>query len=210
MASDTINPALFNVHGQVTLWKIDEKTGLKLPIFTQSNQIQYSWGFVAANCIGLRRQADRPDYTISGMYVEFENQTNPADTVSVSSSFSRDIGIPYYNSLSSSSTRDFLRVPFAIEPSLGLSAGYAANLPPSQQANKLTFFVQTAGTSGAFGKPFSNSHNSKVFAAALVATPVFGDRTKDVVFARTVFDTSNQVTKEASSQIGVTWDIAFT
>jgi hypothetical protein len=37
----------------------------------------------------------------------------------------------------------------------------------------------------------------------------FGDPTKDVIFARTMFGTSNQVVKEASSQIGITWDIAF-
>jgi hypothetical protein len=80
----------------------------------------------------------------------------------------------------------------------------------NQQGNQLTFFVQTAGAVGANGLPFSHTVNSKVFAAALVAAPVFSDRTKDVIFARTVLNTNNQITKEASAQIGITWDIAFT
>jgi hypothetical protein len=90
-----------------------------------------------------------------------------------------------------------------------VSPGYDEKLPENQKGNQLTFFVQTSGTTGVLGRAFSHSVNSKVFAAALVATPVFSDRTKDVIFARTIFSPENQVTKEASSQIGITWDIAF-
>jgi hypothetical protein len=93
-----------------------------------------------------------------------------------------------------------------------VSTGYEANLPTEQQLNKLTFFVQTVGTQGVHGKIFSHNASggtSKVYAAALVAAPLYSDRTKDVIFARTMFIPSNQVTKEASSQIGLTWDIAF-
>jgi hypothetical protein len=102
-----------------------------------------------------------------------------------------------------------LRVPLSLEPALGVSLGYDEHLPVTQRGNQLTFFVQTSGTAGVHGKVFSHAVNSKVFAAALVATPVFSDRTKDVIFARTVLSAENQVTKEASSQIGITWDIAF-
>ncbi len=99
-----------------------------------------------------------------------------------------------------------------IEPTGGVSTGFEGNLPTEQQLNKLTFFAQTVGTQGVHGKPFSHNGaggSSKVYAAALVAAPNFSDRTKDVIFARTVFQPANQVTKEASSQIGLTWSIAF-
>jgi hypothetical protein len=74
----------------------------------------------------------------------------------------------------------------------------------------LTFFAQTAGANAVYpesSRAFGTS--SKVYAACLVATPDFSDRTKDVIFARTQFSGANQVTKEPSSQIGITWDIAF-
>ena len=76
-----------------------------------------------------------------------------------------------------------------------------------KRAGDAPFFVQTAGGQGVHGKAFGTT--SKVYAASLIAAPVFSDRTKDVIFARTIFSTENQVTKEPSSQIGITWDIAF-
>ena len=206
MITDNINAANFNVHGHVKVWKItDEKKTL---LVSQKNQIQYSWGFIAANQIGFRPQPGRPNYSISALYIEFENVADPADPVSVSS-FDRDLGLPYYNDLVNSSNRDYLRIPIIVPPGLGTSTGYEANMPVDQQTNKLTFFVQTSGTAGVFGKTFSHTVNSKVYAASLVAAPDFDDRTKDAIFARTVFSSSYQVTKEASSQIGITWDIAF-
>jgi hypothetical protein len=207
MAVDKINP-VFGVRGHVTVWRVDEKTGLRTPVIAQHNQIQYTWGYIAAKQIGFKRQADRLDYHISAMYIEFANQANPAVPISPGT-FGRDTDINYYNSLSQTSSSDFLRIPLSIEPALSVSPGYEANLPVNQSGNQLTFFVQTSGTVGVNGQPFSYLNNSKVFSAALVAAPVFSDRSKDVVFARTTFSAENQVTKEASSQIGITWDIAF-
>lgn len=199
------------VRGHITLWRVDPETGLRTPVGAQPNQIQYSWGFIAAKQIGYRPNPERPNYHISAVYMEFENQLDPEDEISVDP-FDRDLGINYYNALGDSVSRDFLRIPLIVEPLGSVSAGYEANLPTEQQLNKLTFFVQTSGTQGVHGKEFSHAGEggtSKVYSAALVAAPDFGDRTKDVVFARTVFQVANQVTKEASSQIGLTWDIAF-
>lgn len=199
------------VRGHITLWQVDDKTGLKVPVGDQPNQIQYSWGFIAAKQIGYRPNPERLHYNISAVYLEFENQIDPETEISAEP-FSRDIGIGYYNALIDNPTRDFLRIPLIIEPAGGVSPGYEANLPTEQQLNKLTFFVQSVGTTGVHGKQFTHASlngTSKVFAAALVAAPVFSDRTKDVIFARTVFLPQNQVTKEASSQIGLTWEIAF-
>ena len=160
---------------------------------------------MAAKQLGYSPQPDRYNYNISAMYIEYENQVSPAN-ISIPA-FSRDIDIGYYDSLVDSATRDFLRVPLRMEPTLSVSSGFEANLPINQQGNQLTFFVQTAGVLGEHGKAFSTT--SKVYAASLIAAPVFSDRTKDVIFARTIFSTANQVTKEPSSQIGITWDIAF-
>jgi hypothetical protein len=196
------------VKGRVTLWQIDEKTGLRTPIVRKSNQIQYSWGFIAAKQLGYRRTTDRPDYHISAMYIEYENQADPEVPVSVGA-FDRDLGISHYDALALSSDRDFLRIPLRLEPTLSIAAGFEEYFIDGENGNQLTFFAQTAGNTGINGKPFSANDNSKVFSAALVATPVFGDRTRDVIFARTYFDIADQTTKAPSSQIGITWDIAF-
>lgn len=209
MAADNINPT-FGVRGHVSVWRIDETTGLKLPIFSQPNQIQYGWGFIAAKQLGYRRQPDRLDYHISAMYIEYEN-IDPELPISTPT-FERSVDISYYNSLVDATTRNFLRVPLSIEPALSVSAGYDANLPVNQSGNQLTFFAQTSEARVVYdgeARQFSSSLNSRVYAAALVAAPVMSDRSKDVVFARTVFSGVNQVTKEASAQIGITWDVAF-
>jgi hypothetical protein len=212
MNENNINPAFF-VSGHVKLWDV-RPNGQKILVGEQPNQIQYSWGFIAARQLGYRAQADRPSYHISAMYIEFENQTPAAagDAIDISTSFPRTDSVGYYNGLITSTSRDYLRVPLIIEPTLGVSTGTETNLIDmslATQFNKLTFFVQTAGNSGVYGKPFSHANNSKIYAAALVAAPTFSDRTKDVIFARTVFTAANQVSKAASSQIGITWDISF-
>lgn len=199
------------VCGHITVWQVDDTTGLRIPVGAQANQIQYSWGYIAAKQIGYRPNPERLNYHISAVYLEFENQMDPELPISAAS-FSRDLGIGYYNALIDNPTRDFLRIPLILEPAGGVSTGYEANLPTDQQLNKLTFFVQSVGMAGVHGKAFSHNApvgSSKVFGAALVAAPNFNDRTKDVIFARTVFLPQNQVTKEASSQIGLTWEIAF-
>lgn len=207
MATDKVSAGKSDVRGQVSLWRIDEPSGARTRLHSQPNQIQYSWGHIAARQLGFRRQAGRPDYHISAMYLEFENLASPSNTVTVPS-FTRDLGLDYFNELLDSATRDFLRVPMRLEPTLGISAGFEPYFTDGVDGNQLTFFVQSAGVTGVHGKTFSHSVNSKIYAATLVAAPT-GDRTQDVVFARTTFSGAGQVTKEASSQIGISWDIAF-
>lgn len=210
MPAESINSGNLSVHGRVTLWRIDEKTGLRTPIVTKPNQIQVSWGHIAAKALGYRRQPDRDEYFISGMYFEYENQSNPALHVTATN-FDRTVGLNYYNTLSSNLTKDFLRAPLRLEPSLSVAGGSegAEALTAANQGNQLTFFAQTSGVTGVHGKTFSHITNSKVYSAALVAMPRFDDRMRDVIFARTNFDIGDQTSKEASSQIGITWDISF-
>lgn len=210
MPADSLIPGNFSVRGHVTVWRIDENTGIRTPIAAKSNQIQVWWGHIAAKQLGFRRQPDRDDYFISGMYFEYENQTNPAVAVTTST-FDRTVGLGYYNALASDPKRDFLRVPLRLEPTLSVMPGSTGEtvLNTAGLSNQLTFFAQTAGTQGVHGKNFSHLVNSKIFSAALVAMPRFADRTRDLIFAKINLDAGDQTSKEASSQIGITWDIAF-
>lgn len=174
------------------------------PVTFKSNQIQYDWGFVAAKLIGQGNYK----YRLSAMYIEFENVASPGNIVTVPS-FDRDAGVEYYDDLQSSGTKDFLRVPFVSLPAIGIESGFEAFFTPDVDGNKLTFHAQSQGVVGVHGKTFSSGVNSKVYGAALVATPEFADRTQDIVFARSYFETGEQTVKEASSQIGVTWEVSF-
>lgn len=200
------------VSGRVKLWYFDEQSTKITPLFEQHNQIQYTWGYLAAKALGYRPQPDRPPYHISTIYFEFENVSAPETTVTEATSFSESMGIAHYNALSGD--RDYLRVPLLLEPAASTAPTYEDKLPVDQATNQLTFFAQTAGTTGVHGLGFGHNvggiYNSKIYAVALVASPFPTDPTKDVIFARAVFTGDYQVPKEASSQIGITWNVAFT
>lgn len=185
------------VRGVVSLFNVLENGDwIKLPNTEEENQIQWSWGEIACNLFGDGNK----DYKISGMYIEFENTALIPSTPS----YTRSEGVEYYENLSASLTKDFLRVPLLSPPIKSLAATYS-----NINYNQLTFLAQTAGTQGVHGKTFSDSVSSKVYGLALVATPVWGDRTQDLIFARKYYTTSNQVAKQAGSQIGVNWTETF-
>lgn len=171
------------------------------------NQIQLTWGVIAARQIGYKRQAHRPDYSISAMYIEFENVADPLDAVTIPT-FDRTEGLEYYDALSVSGTRDFVRVPLRMEPGLSVNVGDEADIPEGQ-GNMLSFFAMTSAATGVHGKTFSNGANSKICGVALVSTPEFADRTQDVIFARTYLELADQQVKDVSAQAGVAWDIIF-
>ncbi len=191
------------VQGLVRLWKT-RPSGLMIPVATTQNQLQYSWGFIAARAIGM----GDADYQVDAMYIEFENVAAPADPITAPA-YGRDEGLEYYDGLSASGTKDYIRTALVSTPMLGVKSGFE-NYFGTNEGNKLTFFAQTSGATGVHGRTFSDVVNSKVYGAALIATPAFVDPTQDVVFARTYFATAGQVVKEASSQIGITWETNFT
>jgi len=201
---DRVRRKRMEPRGHVRVWKYDELTTNVELLFHKPNQIQDTWGMIAAQCIGM---GDR-NYRIAGMYVEFENVADPEDPVTIPS-YETDEGLEYYNDLAFSGTRDYLRVPLIQNPMLAIETGYEDIFVEGESGNKLTFFSITQGTVGVHGRTFSDAVNSKVCGAALVAIPTFGDRTQDVIFSRTYWDLEDQVLKEVSHQIGVTWDIAF-
>lgn len=189
--STLINPNM--VSGRVRGWRIDEGSTRREPLSGwRDNQTMYDWGTVVGKLLqGLS------GYHVNGMYVEFENT---AGSVSIPS-FDRSGGVSYYQGLSGSGVRDFLRVPMT-----------AATLSSTDETlfpggNRVTFFAQTQGSVGQHGLTFSAGANSKVFGAALVAMPEQADYTQDLVFSRFYFDTAAQIAKVASAQVGVEWAV---
>jgi len=197
-----------HVNGFVALSTVDEKSGVRRIVAEQKNQIQYTWGHIAAMLLGALPGTERERYRINAVYFEFENVLSAGTTVVESTTFAKTLDISYYNSLAAN--RDFLRVPIQVTPALSTASGYQSLLPVENQTNQLTFFAQTTGATGHGGLSFNANAYSKVYAAALVAAPDIEDQTKDVIFARTVFAADSQVVKDPSSQIGITWTVAFT
>jgi hypothetical protein len=199
--------------GRVGLWQIpDEHSaddgGVILAgwehISDTANTALYKWGFAAAKALG---EGDG-NYRINAMYIEFENVTSPTDNVTIPS-FTRDEGLSYYTGLSSSSVKDYLRLEINITPSITIESGYENYFTSNVDGNLLTFFRQSAGTQGVNSKTFSDSVNSKVYGAALVVAPDFSDSSQDIVFARAYFVQADQTLKQASSQVGITWELPF-
>lgn len=172
-------------------------------LFSKPNQIQYGWAAAVTKLLAGHR-----GYAINGMYIEFENMTLPGDAATIPS-FDRSEGIEYFQDLSFSSVRDFLRVPLLVNPSIGIHTGYDNYFVEGVSGNKLTFFTQSKGIAGYHGRTWSDSVNSKVVGVALIVMPELDDATKDIVFARSYLEVAEQTLKLPSSQVGVTWDISL-
>jgi hypothetical protein len=124
-------------------------------------------------------------YALSHWYVEFENVGDPEDEVTPPAVDGSDegSGIAYFNALSSSDVRDYLRVPIAYPPAVGVLTGYEG-LFLAGQGNTFYFQGVLSGSEGRHGVTFSNASNSKVFGIALAASPVPDDPSQDLVFGR--------------------------
>jgi hypothetical protein len=189
--------------GKYTIFEIDEETGLWTPLFSKENQIQYAWGVVATQALAL----GNANFRINAMYIEFANVASPGTPVSIPT-FPRSDNLNYYQSLPAG--RDYLRVPLLSSPQLSVGSGYSAYFTGiGVSNNQATFLAQTAGSVGVNGTPFSTANNSTVAGIALVAAPVWADHTQDWVFARDYYLVSQQVLKQASKQIGCSWQQLF-
>jgi len=162
------------------------------------NQVLYGWGTV----VGTLLTKGLSNYRIGGMYLEYENVADPDDPVSAPT-FDRSGGKSYYDGLGLSATRDYLRVP--LTASL-LSSSDETLFP---DGNVMTFFAQSQGVTGANGKAFSDTVNSKIYGGALVAFLDEADADQDIVFSRFYFSVANQQVKLPTSQIGLEWEITL-
>jgi hypothetical protein len=160
----------------------------------ERNLILNEWAAILGEL--LRGAPDRKPYQFGAMYIEFEN--NGGAAVSTPTPL-RTEASSYYADLVSDSTRDYLRVPVTAVTLTSTDE----NFP---RGNRLTAYAQTDGTVGVHGKPFSPASQSRVYGAALVSTPDFGDASQDLIWSRMYYtDTSRQLIALASSQVGLAW-----
>jgi len=179
-------PGLFNFWSRRSEW--------------EHNDFLYEWGAIFAQLL-MRKGLQ---YGIGGMYIEFENTASPGDVVTAPD-FTRgaDEGVAYYNALSGSGDRDYLRVPLVAST---LDSTDETNFP---KGNRPTFFAQTSGAEGVHGKPFSDADNSTVFGGALVAFVDDEDHTRDIVLSRFYVSAAKQQVKLSTSQIGFEWRLTL-
>lgn len=164
----------------------------------RANLVVRQWASIVGK---LLTTGDRA-YRVAAMYLEFENQADP-DVAVTAPAYDRDRSVAYYDDLAGSADRDYLRVPLTAAV---LDASDEALFPAG---NRMTFFAMSRGTVGTHGKPFGDAHNSKVFGAALVAAPVAGDATRDLVFSAIYFDPDDQAPKLSTGAVGVEWEVTL-
>jgi hypothetical protein len=146
----------------------------------------------------LRGEPDGKLYHIGGMYIEF------ADTTVSPATIDPTAGLSYYNNLYSGSggAQDYLRV------SLTSTSGSNSDESRYSGDNVATFQAQTAGSLGVHGKSFTTG--KYVYGGALVANLDPNDSSQDLIWARFMYPTAQQLAKIAGSQIGLTWEYPFT
>ena len=159
----------------------------------KSNEILYQWAEIASKLFTVGSS----NYRIGGMYLEFENGTTPGSVTAPS--FDRTRTVQYYDDLSGSASRDYLRVPLTASQILSEGTGLTNN--------QILFFARSSGTSGVHGKSFSTG--SVVFGASLVAFVDDNDATQDLIFSSFYFDTADQQDKLATSQVGIEWELTL-
>ena len=161
----------------------------------KQNLVLYEWAAITGRLLngsGLK-------YSIGGMYLEFDNSggtiTPPA--------FDRSRTISYYNNLSGSSNRDYLRV------SLNSTQLLSSDSTLYPDGNQCIFFSRSQGLKGVHGKDFSDTDNSVIFGASLVAFVDDTDATQDLLLSSIYFQTADQQAKLSTSQIGIEWELTL-
>lgn len=162
------------------------------------------WGLMACQTLGLSGDLN---YAIRAAYVEYENVASPSDPVTVPTVLPTDT-VAYYQSLSTSPTRDYLRVTFDRPPAIEIIGGYESDFEAGE-GNQLAFTIVCNNTVGVNGKPFTNGANSKVCGIALVGTPVPDDPAQDIVFCRLYYGPSQQLIKPANGHFEGLYKVPF-
>ena len=162
------------------------------------NQVLYEWGAIAGRLL----RSGGLQYRIAGMYLEFENVPSPGDPVSVPT-YGRTRDVEYYNNLAGSSVRDYLRI------SMTVSTFESSDVDLYPKGNQPTFFARSQGLVGVHGKTFSDSVNSTIFGAALVAFVDDTDATQDLILSAFYFDIADQQPKLSTSQVGLEWELTL-
>jgi hypothetical protein len=191
---------LQNVQGRVRAHEVwgEEDSSLVWTPKTEfkKNLVLNQWATIVAKLL----TAGDARYRIGGMYLEFENVASPGDIVSAPT-FDRTRDVTYYDDLSGSVVRDYLRVPMTANQLLTDGTGF--------NNNQIVFFARSSGTTGVHGKTFSDSVNSTIFGASLVAFISNNDATQDLLLSSFYFDVADQQQKLATSQVGIEWEFTL-
>lgn len=162
---------------------INKNDGSQELLLDQHNQIQDGYATILPLLM-----SGSSDGKINTLYLEYENVPSPETTVSPSDFPSSD-GPEYYTNLTGST--DFLRHPIIMTPRVSEGC--------------VSFEVIIGEGTGFHGKSFGEGVNSRIYGMALVAAKS-DDQSRDVVFARTLWDTQHVKTNETFT---IYWDIHF-
>ncbi len=167
---------------------------------TKDNTLMVSYGQAACQLFGWGNR----NYRISAIYLEYENTVSAVTPPSYAATDS----ILYYANLAP--PKDYLRVPITGSPVVGIASGYEAYFTPGVSGNMLSIGADSVGSTGVNGLAFSNAENSRVYGVALVATPVGGDPSQDILITRGYFDAADQMVKPPTGQVHAGWRVEFT
>jgi len=154
---------------------------------------------IEGNEILAQIMAGHTEYRIGGIYFEYENNAG----VPAIPGFDKTTNVDYFHNLSNPS--DFVRAPLITTPSL--STGDSLATGDAVNNNRASFFALAIATLGDNGLAFTAAADSKLVTVGLVAMPVAGDRTQDLLYAR--FALSTPFAKVAGQNPGVTWTTEF-
>ena len=180
-----------NISGKVRAYNVTDDNWTAITEY-KNNLVLYQWAEIASKLLTIGDGRFR----IGGLYLEFENTASPGDPVALPS-FDRTRTVDYYNNLSGSAVKDYLRVPLTASPVASAGTGLTNN--------QITFFARSGGVAGVHGKPFSYAANSVIIGASLVAFVDTTDATRDLLFSSFYFAAEDQQQKLATSQVGIEW-----
>ncbi len=182
--------------GGVSVFSFDPVTKQIKKIVNKSNLILFSGADVLAKAV-----VGTAGWAVNVMYIEYQNLSSPSDDP-VIPAYDRTGGIDYYNGLAASPNGDIMRVPLLTTPL------FSSSNPSDYNNNQLSLFAISEGSTGVWGKMFSESVNSCIIGGALICAVDPDEQSSDVVFSRTYL-TPDKVLLQSNYQIGLNWNLRF-
>jgi len=183
-----------NIQGRVRAHSVSENEVWTPKTEFRKNLVLNQWATIVSQLLTVGDAR----YRIGGLFLEFENVASPGDPVSAPT-FDRTRDVTYYDDLVGSGVRDYLRVPMTANTVASEGTGFTNDL--------ITFFGRSSGVVGVHGKTFSDSVNSTIFGASLVAFVDNNDATQDLLLSSFNFEVADQQQKLSTSQVGIEWTL---